>query len=174
MKRIYQTLFVLALAALLGACASPTKPDEGAAGTPGSGTPDDRRGVVDGGPKTVEQLLNDPQSPLSRRVIYFDFDSAELSSEDRALLAAHAEFLAAHPDVTVVLEGHADERGTREYNMALGERRARAVMQLLVLQGMRREQAQTISFGEERPVALGHDEEAWRLNRRVELLYSGY
>jgi len=82
--------------------------------------------------------------------------------------------LSSNPDVSVVLEGHADERGTREYNLALGERRAKAVEQLLVLQGVGQNQIQVISFGEERPVALGHDEEAWRLNRRVEFLYSGY
>jgi peptidoglycan-associated lipoprotein len=82
--------------------------------------------------------------------------------------------LSSNPEVTVILEGHADERGTREYNLALGERRANAVQQLLVLQGVAQSQIQVISFGEERPVALGHDGEAWRLNRRVEILYSGY
>ena len=90
------------------------------------------------------------------------------------MIAAHARLLSGNPEVTVVLEGHADERGTREYNLALGERRAKAVQQLLVLQSVAQSQIQVISFGEERPVALGHDEEAWRLNRRVEILYSGY
>ncbi|HEB58406.1 MAG TPA: peptidoglycan-associated lipoprotein Pal [Gammaproteobacteria bacterium] len=175
MKRIYRTLFLLALVGLLSACASPKpQPDEGGAAGGPTGQPDDRRGVIDGGPQDARSLLNDPQSPLAQRVIYFDFDSAEISAEDRAVLAAHAEFLAAHPDVSVVLEGHADERGTREYNMALGERRAKAVLQLLVLQGVSPSQGQPISFGEERPVALGHDEASWRVNRRVELLYSGY
>lgn len=118
--------------------------------------------------------LNDPNSPLSRRVVYFDLDSASISDEDRELISAHAQFLASNPDVSAVLEGHADERGTREYNIALGERRAKAIKQLMSVQGVAQNQAQVISFGEERPVALDHSEESWRLNRRVEILYSGY
>ncbi len=118
--------------------------------------------------------LTDPDSPLAKRVIYFAFDSSEISAEGRDLITAHAQFLSQHPDISVVLEGHADERGTREYNLALGERRAKAVERLMTLQGVGAKQLQIISFGEERPVALGHDESAWQLNRRVELLYSGY
>lgn len=130
-------------------------------------------GIEAGGPLDIK-ALDDPASPLSRRVIYFDLDSSRVSDEDRETIAAHARFLAAHPDISIVLEGHADERGTREYNLALGERRAKAVQQLMVLQGVDPKQIQVISFGEERPVALDHNESAWRLNRRVEILYSGY
>jgi peptidoglycan-associated lipoprotein len=118
--------------------------------------------------------LDDPNSPLSRRVIYFDLDSSNISDEDREVISAHAQFLAANPQISAILEGHADERGTREYNIALGERRAKAVQQLFSIQGVSASQAQVISFGEERPVALEHNEEGWRLNRRVEILYSGY
>ena len=113
------------------------------------------------------------EEALSKRVIYFEFDSSVVRQEYQSVLAAHAEYIAGHPDISVVLEGHADERGTREYNIALGERRAKAVQQMLTLQGVAQKQLQVISFGEERPVALGHDESAWSLNRRVELLYSG-
>ncbi len=134
---------------------------------------DTRYGVDEGGPLDIK-ALDDPNSPVSVRVLYFPLDSVQISNEDRDVIAAHARLLSNNPDVTVVLEGHADERGTREYNLALGERRAKAVQQLLVLQGVAQSQIQVISFGEERPVALGHDEEAWRLNRRVEILYSGY
>lgn len=118
--------------------------------------------------------LNDPNSPLSQRVLYFDLDSSQIKDEDREIITVHAEFLAAHPDITIVLEGHADERGSREYNIALGEKRAIAVKQLMTLQGVAENQIQVISFGEERPVALGHDPSAWNLNRRVEILYTGY
>lgn len=118
--------------------------------------------------------LDDPNSPLSRRVIYFELDSSNISAEDREVISAHAKFMAANPQVSAILEGHADERGTREYNIALGERRAKSVQQLFSVQGVSGSQAQVISFGEERPVALEHNEEAWRLNRRVEILYSGY
>jgi len=137
-----------------------------------TGTAEVGTGTFEGRP--ISEALNDPGSVLSRRVFYFDFNSSELSEADREALTTHASLLAANPQLAVVLEGHADERGSREYNLALGERRAKAIEQVLNLQGVDREQIQVISFGEERPVALGHDEEAWRLNRRVELLYSGY
>lgn len=118
--------------------------------------------------------LNDPDSPLSQRVLYFELDSSQIKDEDREIITVHAEFLASHSDIMIVLEGHADERGSREYNIALGEKRAKAVKQLMTLQGVAENQVQVISFGEERPVALGHDASAWGLNRRVEILYTGY
>lgn len=126
------------------------------------------------GGRPVAELLNDPSTPLSVRTFYFEFNSAELSPEDRDALATHARFMNKVHEVSVVLEGHADERGSREFNLALGERRAKVIERVLTLQGVSREQIQVISFGEERPQALDHDEESWRLNRRVQLLYSGY
>lgn len=117
--------------------------------------------------------LDDPNSPLSKRVFYFAYDSSELSDIDRDIIAAHARFLAKNPTRSVVIEGHADERGSREYNLALGERRARAIEQLMSLQGAQRTQQQVVSFGEERPAMMGHDDEAWSQNRRVELIYQG-
>lgn len=124
--------------------------------------------------RPIKEVLNDPSTPLYKRVFYFDLNSSELSAEDRQALSTHARFMAEYPTVTLVLEGHADERGSREYNLALGERRAKAIERILNLEGVPVDQLQVISFGEERPAALGHDDEAWRLNRRVELLYSGY
>ncbi len=124
--------------------------------------------------RPVGELLSDPDTPLYKRVFYFDYNSSELSTEDREALSTHARFMAEVPSVTLVLEGHADERGSREYNLALGERRAKAIERILNLEGVPAKQIQVISFGEERPMAPGHDDEAWRLNRRVELLYSGY
>ena len=116
--------------------------------------------------------LDDPNSLLAKRVVYFDFDSDVVKDEFTSIIEAHAAYLADHPGARVTLEGHADERGTREYNMALGERRAKAVRQFLMLQGASANQLEVISYGEERPVALGHDEDSWRLNRRVELVYT--
>lgn len=124
--------------------------------------------------RPIGELLNDPNTPLSRRVFYFEYNSAELSEEDRNALSTHARLMNERRDVAVVLEGHADERGSREYNLALGERRAKVIERVLTLQGVAPEQIQVISFGEERPKAYEHDEASWRLNRRVELLYSGY
>ncbi len=117
--------------------------------------------------------LEDPNSPLSTRVIYFDFDSTQIQPEFREVITAHAQFLAANPDVSVILQGHADERGSREYNIGLGERRARAVEQVFSLHGTNASQMQKVSYGEERPAAMGHDEASWRLNRRVEIVYKG-
>ncbi|MFK5912766.1 MAG: peptidoglycan-associated lipoprotein Pal [Woeseiaceae bacterium] len=136
--------------------------------------PDDQAEKFTSGGSLEVSSLNDPNSPLSQRVIYFELDSSQVKDEDRDVLAVHAEFIAAHPEISIVLEGHADERGSREYNIALGEKRAKSVKQLMTLQGVADNQIQVISFGEERPVALGHETSAWNLNRRVEVLYTGY
>ncbi|GGN26320.1 MULTISPECIES: peptidoglycan-associated lipoprotein Pal [Marinomonas] len=104
-------------------------------------------------------------------VFYFDFDKSIVRPESREALAKHAAYLVSNPDARVVLEGHADERGTREYNMALGERRAKAISRYLTIQGVAASQIETVSFGEEVPVAFGHDSNAWQLNRRVEVRY---
>ena len=134
----------------------------------------DSTGKFSSGASLEVSSLNDPNSPLSQRVLYFDLDSSQIKDEDRDIITVHAEFLAAHSDIMIVLEGHADERGSREYNIALGEKRAKTVKQFMTLQGVAESQIQVISFGEERPVALGHDGAAWNLNRRVEILYTGY
>jgi peptidoglycan-associated lipoprotein len=106
-----------------------------------------------------------------KRIVYFDFDSSELRAGDQAIVAAHARWLAANPTAKVRLEGHTDERGTREYNIALGERRAQAVRRALTLQGVGEAQAAAVSFGEERPAVAGEDETAFAQNRRVEFVY---
>ena len=107
---------------------------------------------------------------LSQRVIYFEYDSSALTLESEAVVQAHAQYLAGSGS-SVILEGHADERGTREYNLALGEDRAKSVANLMQALGVSSSQIQSISYGEERPVSLGSDESAWSLNRRVEILY---
>ena len=115
--------------------------------------------------------INDVNSVLAERVIYFGFDSDNISQDYMDLIAQHGKYLANNPDMKLRLEGHADERGTREYNVALGNRRAQAVRRLILFQGVNAAQITVISYGEEKPVALSHDEEAWRLNRRTELVY---
>ncbi len=125
------------------------------------------------GDLTVESL-SDPNSPLSQRVIYFEFDSSEVASQDRPLVEAHAAFLAANPEIKVAVEGHADERGAREYNIGLGDQRAQSVRRMMEFQGVSPAQISTVSFGEEKPAVEGHDESAWSMNRRVELVYVGY
>jgi len=115
--------------------------------------------------------LDDPDSVLAKKVVYFDFDSSRIHEEDMAAVNAHAAYLAANPNARVKLEGHGDERGSREYNVALGERRAQSVEQILKLQGVGNRQISVVSYGEERPAVIGHDESAWRYNRRVEIIY---
>lgn len=108
---------------------------------------------------------------LAKRVVHFDYDSSELSSTDLQTLQAHAQFLIANANSRVALTGHTDERGTREYNMALGERRAKAVESFLVTTGVSPTQLEAVSYGKEMPVATGHNEAAWKENRRVEINY---
>ena len=115
--------------------------------------------------------LDNPESLLSTKVVYFDFDRADVRAEDRPTIEAHAQWLQSHPNARVSLEGHADERGTREYNNALGESRAKAVRSLLTLIGGSAQQVQIISYGEERPVNRAHTEQAWAENRRVVIEY---
>lgn len=107
---------------------------------------------------------------LSTSVVYFEFDSTELSSQSLAVIAQFGKYLASNPSSTIRLEGHADERGTREYNIGLGERRALAVAGALMSAGAVQGQISVVSYGEERPSAAGHDESSWSLNRRVELV----
>lgn len=117
--------------------------------------------------------LNDPGSLLAKRVVYFDYDSNVIKDEFTPVLEAHASYLTSHPNTKIILEGHTDEHGTREYNLALGERRAKSVAQYLSLLGASAGQIENVSFGEERPAAEGVDEGAWSKNRRVEIVYQG-
>jgi len=107
----------------------------------------------------------------SKRIIYFDFNKSTLQAKDHKILQSHATFLKNHPSSFVRLEGHTDERGSREYNLALGERRAKTARELLLKLGVIENQISILSYGEEQAIALDHTPKAWRLNRRVELIY---
>ncbi|MDH5326351.1 MAG: peptidoglycan-associated lipoprotein Pal [Gammaproteobacteria bacterium] len=115
--------------------------------------------------------LDDPNNVLATRTVYFDFDSSTVRDDALPVIRAHAEHLVSNPSLMFTLEGHADERGTREYNLALGERRADSVRRLLLANGVAANQINVISYGEERPAKLGHDDSAWDANRRAELVY---
>ncbi len=130
-------------------------------------------GVGDYKDSGIQSLGSEPGEALSHRVIYFAYDSYDVSEQDRALITAHANYLTSNPGVSVRLEGHADERGSREYNIALGDRRNGSVKRMLELQGVSAGQMTVVSYGEENPAVEGHDESAWSLNRRVELVYAG-
>ncbi|MEJ2609709.1 MAG: peptidoglycan-associated lipoprotein Pal [Candidatus Thiodiazotropha sp.] len=115
--------------------------------------------------------LENPNSMLATRVIYFDYDQSTVRAEYMDIIQAHADYLAANPQAVVRVEGHTDQKGTREYNLALGENRANAVRSLMMAQGVSSNQMVVVSYGEERPVALDNTDEALALNRRVELIY---
>lgn len=157
----------------LAACSSTGKQDD----VPGSERPSGhfQTGAQATGVNDNSGLFsqsNAAESSLrTKRVFYFDFDSGLVGTDDLPALAAHADFLRQNTGLKVRLSGHADERGTREYNMALGEIRAKAVQDVLTLNGVPVSQVEVISYGEEAPIALGHSEDAWRKNRRVELDY---
>jgi peptidoglycan-associated lipoprotein len=182
MKRIITIIGLAAGAMLLAGCPKkPTvqQPPSTASQVPASSS---MTGSGGGASTTVTPLGGDGSGaggaggagvngPLSGRVIYFDFDKAEIRAEFADLITTFAKNLTAHPNLKLRLEGNTDERGTREYNIGLGERRAQAVRRALMLQGVAEGQLSTVSYGAERPAAEGDDESAWSLNRRVELVY---
>ena len=176
MKKI---LVAIGIAAFLTACASkdPAKDtpvvdrSQNTAVTPATNPNTAQTNQVKPTPSPAINPLKDPGSPLSKRVIYFDYDKDAVKAEYAQLLQAHAAFLSQNRGRTIRLEGHADERGSREYNMALGERRGKSVADYLSMRGVSSSQLEVVSFGEERPAVTGDDEEAWTLNRRVEIVY---
>ena len=185
MKRYTKLLVILIPVAVLVGCSSPKVAQKPA-------PVEDRTGSVTTAPSApatsgVEVLaapdkgnfagekivdpLKDATGLLTKKIIYFKFDSSEILDDGLAIVDAHAANLIKNPRLSMTLEGHADERGSREYNLALGESRAKAVQQLLQIKGVSAKQIEAISFGEERPVDMGHEESAWVKNRRVELIY---
>lgn len=159
---------------LLAACGGQdaVQPDENTGFDPaGAESTAAETSTVETTPAWHADPLNHPDSPLQERVIYFGFDDANLTDQGRALVEAHAKFLAANPSQSVLLQGHADERGTREYNIALGQQRADSVRRMMLLYGVTPAQLRVISYGEEKPAVFGHDERSWALNRRVEVRY---
>lgn len=118
-----------------------------------------------------KDAINDANSPLSQKVIYFDFNASNVKDEYRDLITWHGRYLASNEDMKLRLEGHTDERGSREYNIALGDRRAQAISRMLMFQGATKKQIEVISYGEEKPVAFDHNEASWSQNRRVQLVY---
>ncbi len=121
----------------------------------------------------MDPLLTDPKSILSKRSVYFDFDKYDVKDEYKPLVEAHAKYLSGHQGASVVLQGNADERGSREYNLALGQRRAESVKKMMNVLGVQDGQIETVSFGEEKPKAECHDESCWSQNRRADIVYKG-
>jgi|LauGreDrversion4_2_1035121.scaffolds.fasta_scaffold43794_1 peptidoglycan-associated lipoprotein len=185
MKRL---ILAVALSAMLAACgSSPTKEQEGAAVEDRSGAtassqqqkPQTQGQNQNAGPtsKPLESSsmsgnpLKDPSNILSKRSVYFELDSNVVKEEFKPVVAAHARYLQQNRGVKMTVQGNADERGSREYNLALGQRRADAVKQAMQLLGAQPDQIESVSFGEEKPKATGHDEASWSENRRADLAY---
>ncbi len=169
-------LSISLLLALITGCSTTPAPDENAGAPVESRTaspqPDVTPVVADGlDASGLPRVLTDPKSQLSQRSIYFDLDKYEVKSEYQALVAAHAKFLVANRDYKVLLQGNTDERGSREYNLSLGQKRSDAVKRALVLLGAREDQVESVSLGEEKPRNPGHDETAFAENRRADILY---
>jgi peptidoglycan-associated lipoprotein len=117
--------------------------------------------------------LKDPKNILSQRSVFYALDKYDVTQEYRALVEAHAKYLRENPSARMLIQGNTDERGSREYNVGLGQRRSDGVRKMLILLGARENQIESVSLGEEKPQADGHDESAWSKNRRSDILYSG-
>jgi peptidoglycan-associated lipoprotein len=172
-------MHVLAVAILslgLAACQKPTKPDVVAGSTAGTEAGAQTSGVESSATAGAATVLTPQQQALAdlkqKSVVYFGFDSSEIDDQYVPVVAAHAAYLVKYPTARVRLEGHTDERGSREYNIGLGERRAQTVRRALLVQGVAEAQITTVSYGEERPAVAGSDEAAFAQNRRVEFVYA--
>ncbi|HXZ02739.1 MAG TPA: peptidoglycan-associated lipoprotein Pal [Stellaceae bacterium] len=153
-----RSLTLLAAVLLVAGCAEETKTTTGGAGTGGAAAPSVTSAVQPGSEQDLVQNVGDR--------VFFDFDKSDIKPEGRTTLQRQADWLKKYPNVTVTVEGHCDDRGTREYNLALGERRATAVKKMLVALGVAANRISTISYGKERPAVVGDNEQAWAQNRR--------
>ncbi|HEX9396745.1 MAG TPA: peptidoglycan-associated lipoprotein Pal [Burkholderiales bacterium] len=165
----------LAVAALLASCGTTkpaaTAPDQPAAqAAPQAVQPAQPTAVAPTGAKM--HPLDDPNSALSKRSVFYEFDKSDITPQYRSLVEAHARYLRDNPNARVTVEGNCDERGSREYNVALGQRRSEGVKKAMQLLGARDQQIEAVSFGEEKPKAAGHDEAAWSQNRRSDITYT--
>jgi peptidoglycan-associated lipoprotein len=180
---------IIILAALIFAAGCQTTPEDQQAAAkvedrtkPGAGKPGaDTRAVqppkiaaVDvTGARATDSMLKDPNNILSKRSIYYDLDKFDVKDEYRSLIEAHAKYLRENPGARMLIQGNTDERGSREYNVGLGQRRSDGVKKMLILLGARENQIESVSLGEEKPQDDGHSEQAWSKNRRSDMLYGG-
>ncbi|MGY6587846.1 MAG: peptidoglycan-associated lipoprotein Pal [Wenzhouxiangella sp.] len=173
MKTALRFMALVMLVAFLAACARETAPEAPPEPTP---PPPPERPVetdrLDPRDFTDPRNLDNPDSLLSQRTIFFEFDRSNVRAQYRPIVDAHAAYIRANPTARVILEGHTDERGSREYNLGLGERRGNSVEELLRAAGVSARQIEVVSFGEERPVCRESNEDCWQRNRRTEIIYT--
>ena len=177
MKKI---LMAISMVSVLAACSSPVKLDDvpvvdksATAVSPDSSATGDGAGVAKGAVTTVDLTKNNTDALMqsTSRIIYFDYDSFVIRSEFQSVIEAHAKFIKSDKNRKVVIEGHTDERGGREYNLALGQKRSETVRRALTLLGVADAQVEAVSFGKEKPAVLGSTDEAMEKNRRAEITY---
>ncbi len=178
MEKFTKLSILLLLTFIFASCANPIKPEDentfaeeikvGDTQTPGTQVTEETD-IVDGTP-IYPGYTASGQIPTNT-IIYFDYNQASVSLENRELLEDHAAYLISHPNINIHLEGHADERGSREYNLALGEMRAKTTKRLLSILGVDERRMTVLSYGEEKPIEFGHSEMSWQTNRRVEIVY---
>jgi peptidoglycan-associated lipoprotein len=180
-----RSLWIVLLTATLAACSSTPENEQapagvedrkpGAAGAQSKGVDRPPVASVDltAGRKSPSSMLTDPANILSKRSIYYDFDRFDVRDEYRPLVEAHAKYLRENPKAKILIQGNADERGSREYNLGLGQKRADGVKRMMLLLGVKEDQIESVSLGEEKPKSEGHDEAAWSQNRRSDILHSG-
>ena len=167
-----QLIIPALLALLISGCSS--TPDDASANAPvesRNGIATVNAGGVDG--RNLPAVLTDPKSILSKRNIYFDYDRYDVRSDYKELVAAHAKFLSNNRQFRVLIQGNTDDRGSREYNLALGQKRADSIKKMLVMLGANESQVESVSLGEEKPKMDGQNETAWAENRRGDILYNG-
>ena len=167
-----QLIIPALLALLISGCSS--TPDDASANAPvesRNGIATVNAGGVDG--RNLPAVLTDPKSILSKRNIYFDYDRYDVGSDYKDLVAAHAKFLSNNRQFRVLIQGNTDDRGSREYNLALGQKRADSIKKMLVMLGANESQVESVSLGEEKPKMEGQNETAWAENRRGDILYNG-
>lgn len=170
MHEFKKLILILSGAFFLTACGSSVKLDENA-------PIDDKSSASTSDTRTVSTVnaksdpLNDPQGVLAKRSVYFDFDSYIVKDEYKAVVEAHARYLNSNKNRRIVIQGNTDEKGGREYNLALGQKRAEAVRKSMSLFGVKEDQMEAVSFGKEKPRALGSNEAAWAENRRADIVY---
>ena len=171
---------LIAIALLAAACADNAKKDAPVVSdrTTGSTQPvqpgqQPRTNPTTQTPTAAMNPLTDPSNILSKRSVYFDYDSNSVKDEYKNVVSAHAKYMGDKRDSKIRIEGNCDERGSREYNLALGQRRAEAVKRMMTVVGVQEGRIETVSYGEEKPVAQGHDEQSWAQNRRADIRYNG-
>jgi len=172
-KRLVQLGMAVATAAIFAGCATQATQDSTA--TTGAQTATRAAPAPAPAPAPESSIraagAGDAKAVPAKRSVYYEYDKSEITAEGRKLIEAHADYLRAHPGLKVVVEGNADERGSAEYNVALGQRRADGVSKIMMLLGVREDRIETVSFGKEKPKAGGHNETSWSENRRSDIVY---